>query len=140
MRTRVKGLLALALTFLAGCTIGVLARECRPEWFSAIRTRHQPPMERAMRHMDRLLDLTPAQEEAVRRIFQSHHAEFMQEIERAKTFRKAFLLRHFEEMEPLLDERQKAVARDFVERHLTDAPPQTPPPDRAEPADQSLPR
>lgn len=127
MRTRVKGLLALALTFLAGCAIGVLARECRPEWFSAIRTRHQPPMERAMRHMDRLLDLTPAQEEAVRRIFQSHHAEFMREIERAKTFRKAFLLRHFEEMEPLLDERQKAVAQDFVERHLTDAPP--PPPD-----------
>ena len=42
-------------------------------------------------------------------------------------FRKAFLLRHFEEMEPLLDERQKAVAQDFVERHLTDAPP--PPPD-----------
>lgn len=140
MRTRMKGFLALALTFLAGCVIGVLAREFRPEWFSAIRTRHQPPMERAMRHMDRLLDLTPAQEEAVRRIFQSHHAEFMQEIERAKTFRKAFLLRHFEEMDPLLDERQKAVARDFVERHLTDAPPQTPPPDRAEPTDQGLPR
>lgn len=131
MRTRVKGLLALALTFLAGCVIGVLARECRPEWFSAFRTRHQPPMERAMRHMDRLLDLSPAQEEAVRRIFQSHHAEFMREIERAKAFRKAFLLRHFEEMEPLLDERQKAVARDFIERHLKDAPP--PPREEAAP-------
>ena len=51
MRTRVKGLLALALTFLAGCTIGVLARECRPEWFSAIRTRHQPPMELSLIHI-----------------------------------------------------------------------------------------
>ena len=131
MRTRVKGLLALALTFLAGCVIGVLARECRPEWFSAFRTGHQPPLERAMRHMDRLLDLTPAQEENSRRIFQNHHAEFIQEIERAKTFRKAFLLRHFEEMEPLLDERQKAVARDFVARHLKETPP--PPPDEAEP-------
>lgn len=123
MRTRIKGLLALALTFLAGCVIGVLVRECRPEWFSAFRTRHQPPMERAMRHMDSLLDLTPAQEVEVRRIFQSHQAEFTREVERAKAFRKAFLLRHFTEMQPLLDERQKAVARDFVERHLKDAAP-----------------
>lgn len=126
MRTRMKSLLALALTFVAGCAVGVLVRDARPEWF---RFRHQPPVERAVRHMTDLLDLTPAQREEVRAVFQRLHPEFERELQRVRDFRNAFLLRHFQEMEPLLDARQKAVARDFLAKRLKDAPPPPPPPD-----------
>lgn len=126
MRTPIKSLLALALTFAAGCAVGVLVRDARPEWF---RFRHQPPVERAVRRVADLLDLSPAQQEEIRAVFQRLHPEFERELQRARAFRNAFLLRHFQEMEPLLDDRQKAVARDFLDKHLKNALPPAPPPE-----------
>ena len=47
------------------------------------------------------------------------HPEFLKESERAKAFRRAFIIKHFNEMAPLLDERQKAVAQEFLEKQLS---------------------
>ena len=55
----------------------------------------------------------------VREIFIRLHPEFLQESERAKAFRRAFIIKHFNEMAPLLDERQKAVAQEFLEKQLS---------------------
>ena len=68
MRTRFKSLLALGLTFAAGCFVGIVIGSSNPRWF--------------------------------------------------KSFR-AFIIKHFNEMAPLLDERQKAVAQEFLEKQLS---------------------
>ena len=91
MRTRFKSLLALGLTFAAGC----------------------------FEHLTEVLELTPEQQEQVREVFIRLHPEFLKESERAKAFRRAFIIKHFNEMAPLLDERQKAVAQEFLEKQLS---------------------
>ena len=122
MRTRFKSLLALGLTFAAGCVIG----SSNPRWFKSFR---QPPgPDRAVEHLTEVLELTPEQQEQVREVFIRLHPEFLKESERAKAFRRAFIIKHFNEMAPLLDERQKAVAQEFLEKQLSRKMP--PPPRR----------
>ena len=117
MRTRFKSLLALGLTFAAGCLIGIAIGSSNPRMFKLFR---QPPgPDRAVEHLAEVLDLTPKQQEQVREIFIRLHPEFLQESERAKAFRRAFIIKHFNEMAPLLDERQKAVAQEFLENQLS---------------------
>lgn len=116
MRTRFKSLLALGLTFAAGCLLGVVIGANNPRWFKSFR---QPPgPDRAVEHLTELLDLTSKQQQQVREIFIRLHPEFIKEAERARAFRKEFIIRHFKEMTPLLDERQKAVAQDFLEKQV----------------------
>ena len=57
--------------------------------------------------------LTPEQQEQVREVFIRLHPEFLKESERAKAFRRAFIIKHFNEMAPLLDERQKPWPKSF---------------------------
>ena len=109
MRTRFKSLLALGLTFAAGCFVGIVIGSSNPRWFKSFR---QPPgPDRAVEHLTEVLELTPEQQEL--------HPEFLKESERAKAFRRAFIIKHFNEMAPLLDERQKAVAQEFLEKQLS---------------------
>ncbi len=129
MRTRLKSLLALALTFVAGGLVGVTVAVSHPGWFRSFR---QPPgPERAVEYLTDMLDLTSEQRKRVRKVFVRLHPQFVKESERARAFRKDFMVRHFNEMEPILDERQKAVAREFLNKHLNRdvAPP--PPPEEA---------
>ena len=74
---------------------------------------------RAVEHLTEVLELTPEQQEQVREVFIRLHPEFLKESERAKAFRRAFIIKHFNEMAPLLDERQKAVAQEFLEKQLS---------------------
>ena len=127
MRTRFKSLLALGLTFAAGCFVGIVIGSSNPRWFKSFR---QPPgPDRAVEHLTKVLELTPEQQEQVREVFIRLHPEFLKESERAKAFRRAFIIKHFNEMAPLLDERQKAVAQEFLEKQLSRKMP--PPPKRA---------
>ena len=103
MRTRFKSLLALGLTFAAGCFVGIVIGSSNPRWFKSFR---QPPCpDRAVEHLTE--------------VFIRLHPEFLKESERAKAFRRAFIIKHFNEMAPLLDERQKAVAQEFLEKQLS---------------------
>lgn len=117
MRTRFKSLLALGLTFAAGCLLGIVIGANNPRWFKSFR--QTPGPDRAVEHVTELLDLTPKQQEQVREIFIRLHPEFLKEAERARAFRREFIIKHFKEMAPLLDERQKAVAQGFLERQLS---------------------
>ena len=110
MRTRFKSLLALGLTFAAGCFVGIVIGSSNPRWFKSFR---------AVEHLTEVLELTPEQQEQVREVFIRLHPEFLKESERAKAFRRAFIIKHFNEMAPLLDERQKAVAQEFLEKQLS---------------------
>ena len=131
MRTRFKGLLALVLTFIAGGLVGVTLAASHPGWFRSFR---QPPgPECAVRHLTKELDLTPEQQRRVREVFVRLHPDFVKEAERARTFRKTFMVRHFKEMEPILDDRQKAAARAFLDRQLAKRLPPPPPPDEGNP-------
>ena len=124
MRTRFKSLLALGLTFAAGCFVGIVIGSSNPRWFKSFR---QPPgPDRAVEHLTEVLELTPEQQEQVREVFIRLHPEFLKESERAKAFRRAFIIKHFNEMAPLLDERQKAVAQEFLEKQLSRKMPPTP--------------
>ena len=117
MRTRLKSLLALALTFVAGCLVGVTVAVSQPGWFRSFR---QPPgPERAVDHLTGMLDLSPEQRKRVREVFVRLHPQFVKESERARAFRKEFMIQHVNEMAPILDERQKAVAREFLDNHLS---------------------
>ena len=116
MQTRYKSLLALSLTFLAGCLLGVVIGNPIPRWF---RTLHRAPgVDRAVAHMTEVLDLSPTQQKDVRKIFIQFYPEFIQETKRARAFHRAFLIKHFEEMAPLLSEKQKAAARRFLDEQL----------------------
>lgn len=128
MRTRFKSILALGLTFAAGCLVGIVIGSNNPRWFKSFR---QPPgPDRAVEHLTEVLDLNAQQQQQVREIFIRLHPEFLKEAERARAFRKAFIIKHFHEMAPLLDERQKAAAQDFLERQLSRKMP--PPPKEEE--------
>ena len=81
--------------------------------------RQPPGPDRAVEHLTEVLELTPEQQEQVREVFIRLHPEFLKESERAKAFRRAFIIKHFNEMTPLLDERQKAVAQEFLEKQLS---------------------
>ena len=108
--------MALGLTFAAGCFVGIVIGSSNPRWFNSFR---QPPgPDRAGEHLTDVLELTPVQQEQVREVFISLHPEFLKESERAKAFRRTFIINHFNEMAPLLDERQKAVAQEFLEKQL----------------------
>ena len=85
--------------------------------------------DRAVEHLTEVLELTPKQQEQVREVFIRLHPEFLKESERARAFRRAFIIKHFNEMAPLLDERQKAVAQEFLEKQLSRKMP--PPPKEA---------
>ena len=105
------------LTFAAGCFVGIVIGSSNPRWFKSFR---QPPgPDRAVEHLTEVLELTPEQQEQVREVFIRLHPEFLKESERAKAFRRAFIIKHFNEMAPLLDERQKAVAQEFLEKQLS---------------------
>lgn len=124
MRTRFKSLLALGLTFAAGCLVGIVIGCNNPRWLKSFR---QPPgPDRAVEHVTELLDLTSKQQQQVREIFIRLHPEFLKEAERARAFRREFIIRHFKEMTPLLDERQKATAQDFLEKQLSRKMPKPP--------------
>ena len=98
MRTRFKSLLALGLTFAAGCFVGIVIGSSNPRWFKSFR---QPPgPDRAVEHLTEVLELTPEQQEQVREVFIRLHPEFLKESERAKAFRRAFIIKHFNEMAP----------------------------------------
>ena len=59
MRTRFKSLLALGLTFAAGCFVGIVIGSSNPRWFKSFR---QPPgPDRAVEHLTEVLELTPEQ-------------------------------------------------------------------------------
>ena len=119
MRTRFKSLLALGLTFAAGCFVGIVIGSSNPRWFKSFR---QPPGPDSggSKTLTEVLELTPEQQEQVREVFVSAStSEFLKESERAKAFRRAFIIKHFNEMAPLLDERQKAVAQEFLEKQLS---------------------
>ena len=61
MRTRFKSLLALGLTFAAGCFVGIVIGSSNPRWFKSFR---QPPgPDRAVEHLTEVLELTPEQQE-----------------------------------------------------------------------------
>ena len=61
MRTRFKSLLALGLTFAAGCLVGIVIGSSNPRWFKSFR---QPPgPDRAVEHLTEVLELTPEQQE-----------------------------------------------------------------------------
>ena len=63
MRTRFKSLLALGLTFAAGCFVGIVIGSSNPRWFKSFR---QPPgPDRAVEHLTEVLELTPEQQEQV---------------------------------------------------------------------------
>ena len=67
MRTRFKSLLALGLTFAAGCFVGIVIGSSNPRWFKSFR---QPPgPDRAVEHLTEVLELTPEQQEQVREVF-----------------------------------------------------------------------
>ena len=84
MRTRFKSLLALGLTFAAGCLVGIVIGSSNPRWFKSFR---QPPgPDRAVEHLTEVLDLTPKQQEQVREVFIRLHPEFLKESERARAF------------------------------------------------------
>ena len=83
------------------------------------RHRQQQPALVQIEHLTEVLELTPEQQEQVREVFIRLHPEFLKESERAKAFRRAFIIKHFNEMAPLLDERQKAVAQEFLEKQLS---------------------
>ena len=125
MRNRSKSLLALGLTFAAGCLVGIVIGGTNPGWFREYRK--APGPERAVAHLTEELDLTPEQQIKVKEIFARLHPEFLKEIEQARAFHRAFLLRHFQEMEPILNAKQKEKARAFIERKLARSLP--PPPD-----------
>ena len=82
MRTRFKSLLALGLTFAAGCFVGIVIGSSNPRWFKSFR---QPPgPDRAVEHLTEVLELTPEQQEQVREVFIRLHPEFLKESERQK--------------------------------------------------------
>ena len=104
MRTRFKSLLALGLTFAAGCFVGIVIGSSNPRWFKSFR---QPPgPDRAVEHLTEVLELTPEQQEQVREVFIRLHPEFLKESERAKAFRRAFIIK-------------QAVAQEFLEKQLS---------------------
>jgi len=79
MRTRFKSLLALGLTFAAGCFVGIVIGSSNPRWFKSFR---QPPgPDRAVEHLTEVLELTPEQQEQVREVFIRLHPEFLKESE-----------------------------------------------------------
>ena len=78
MRTRFKSLLALGLTFAAGCFVGIVIGSSNPRWFKSFR---QPPgPDRAVEHLTEVLELTPEQQDQVREVFIRLHPEFLKAV------------------------------------------------------------
>jgi len=112
---RVVAALLIAGALVAGVVLGVAGDRAWMHWH---RPPHAPRLDRLVEHLDHMLNLTPQQHDAVRRIVERHAARMQQINASVRPQIRQEIDSTNAEIEKVLTPEQRTKFRDLQQRHM----------------------